>query len=66
MGQVRTVQVHRLLAKDTVDEHMRRVLAQKSELFDESVRKSQAKRPTKRLGFMVPVWSLDHLNSLPC
>lgn len=43
MGQVRTVQVHRLLAKDTVDEHMRRVLAQKSELFDEYARKSQAK-----------------------
>lgn len=43
MGQVRTVQVHRLLAKGTVDEHMRRVLAQKSELFDEYARKSQAK-----------------------
>lgn len=43
MGQVRTVQVHRLLAKDTVDEHMRRVLAQKSELFDEYARKSRAK-----------------------
>nr|WP_296779102.1 DEAD/DEAH box helicase [Rhodococcus sp. (in: high G+C Gram-positive bacteria)] len=43
MGQVRTVQVHRLLAKDTVDEHMRRVLAKKSELFDEYARKSQAK-----------------------
>ncbi|OZE96548.1 DEAD/DEAH box helicase [Rhodococcoides fascians] len=43
MGQVRTVQVHRLLAKDTVDEHMRRVLAHKSELFDEYARKSQAK-----------------------
>lgn len=43
MGQVRTVQVHRLLAKDTVDEHIRRVLVQKSELFDEYARKSQAK-----------------------
>jgi SNF2 family DNA or RNA helicase len=43
MGQVRTVQVHRLLAKDTVDEHMRRVLERKSELFDEYARKSQAK-----------------------
>lgn len=43
MGQVRTVQVHRLLAKDTVDEHMRRILEQKSQLFDEYARKSQSK-----------------------
>lgn len=43
MGQVRTVQVHRLLARDTVDDHMRRVLAQKTALFDEYARKSQAK-----------------------
>ncbi|MBY6414102.1 DEAD/DEAH box helicase [Rhodococcus sp. BP-252] len=47
MGQVRTVQVHRLLAKDTVDDRMREVLAQKSALFDEYARKSQAKEKNR-------------------
>lgn len=37
------MQVHRLLAKNTVDEHTRRVLERKFELFDEYARKSQAK-----------------------
>ncbi|MGW6694914.1 DEAD/DEAH box helicase [Rhodococcus sp. NPDC054953] len=43
MGQIRTVQVHRLLAKDSVDELMRSVLAKKSDLFDEYARRSHAK-----------------------
>ncbi|MGW5075805.1 DEAD/DEAH box helicase [Rhodococcus sp. NPDC004095] len=43
MGQVRTVQVHRLLAKESVDELMRSVLAKKSDLFDEYARRSHAK-----------------------
>jgi SNF2 family DNA or RNA helicase len=43
MGQVRTVQVHRLLAKDSVDERMREVLKGKSELFDEYARRSTTK-----------------------
>ncbi|KXF57180.1 hypothetical protein AXA44_30825 [Rhodococcus sp. SC4] len=43
MGQVRTVQVHRLLAKDSIDELMRRTLAHKSELFDAYARRSHAK-----------------------
>lgn len=43
MGQVRTVQVHRLLAKDSVDELMRAVLARKSDLFDEYARRSHVK-----------------------
>ncbi|MBY6540035.1 DEAD/DEAH box helicase [Rhodococcus sp. BP-349] len=43
MGQVRTVQVHRLLAKESVDERMREVQDKKSQLFDEYARRSQAK-----------------------
>ncbi|WP_148302235.1 DEAD/DEAH box helicase [Tomitella biformata] len=43
MGQVRTVQVHRVLAKDSVDELMRETLARKSGLFDEYARRSHAK-----------------------
>lgn len=43
MGQIRTVQVHRLLAKGSVDELMRSVLAKKSDLFDEYARRSEAK-----------------------
>lgn len=40
MGQVRTVQVHRLLAADSVDQRMLEILAQKSRLFDEYARRS--------------------------
>ncbi|WP_149359697.1 DEAD/DEAH box helicase [Lolliginicoccus suaedae] len=40
MGQARTVQVHRLLAKDTVDEHIRAVQEHKRVLFDEFARAS--------------------------
>jgi SNF2 family DNA or RNA helicase len=40
MGQVRTVEVHRLLSEDSVDELMVAALADKSALFAEYVRKS--------------------------
>ncbi|MEV6284028.1 DEAD/DEAH box helicase [Kribbella sp. NPDC051770] len=43
MGQIRTVQVHRLLAKDTVDERLRDLQAHKRDLFDEYARQSEAK-----------------------
>ncbi|WP_148262436.1 DEAD/DEAH box helicase [Hoyosella subflava] len=48
MGQVRAVQVHRLLAKDTVDDHMRQIVARKRELFDEYARKSASKEADAR------------------
>ena len=40
MGQVRPVEVHRLLTEDSVDERMVEVLAHKSALFADYVRKS--------------------------
>lgn len=43
MGQVRKVQVHRLLAKESVDERVRELQQVKSGLFDEFARKSDAK-----------------------
>ncbi|TQM85275.1 helicase-like protein [Saccharothrix saharensis] len=43
MGQVHTVQVHRLLAKDSIDERIREVVEHKKLLFDEFARKSEAK-----------------------
>ncbi|MGH3902695.1 MAG: DEAD/DEAH box helicase, partial [Pseudonocardiaceae bacterium] len=43
MGQIRTVQVHRLLAKGSVDERMREIQENKTLLFDEFARKSDAK-----------------------
>ncbi|QSE86818.1 hypothetical protein [Rhodococcus koreensis] len=42
MGQVRSVQVHRL-AKDSIEELMRKTLAHKSDLFDAYARRSHAK-----------------------
>ncbi|MGH3630835.1 MAG: DEAD/DEAH box helicase, partial [Sciscionella sp.] len=48
MGQVRTVQVHRLLAKGTVDDRMREILEHKRLLFDEFARKSDAKEADRR------------------
>ena len=42
MGQVRTVQVHRLLAKDSVDERMREIQENKTLLFDAFARRSEA------------------------
>jgi SNF2 family DNA or RNA helicase len=43
MGQVRPVEVHRLLAEDSVDQRMLEILATKSRLFDEYVRRSELK-----------------------
>ena len=43
MGQVRSVDVHRLLAEDTVDQCMLEILATKAVLFDEYVRRSELK-----------------------
>lgn len=43
MGQLRTVQVHRILAKDSIDELMRKLVLSKSALFDEYARESHAK-----------------------
>ena len=41
MGQARPVEVHRLLAQDSVDECMLETLGRKAALFDEYVRKSE-------------------------
>jgi SNF2 family DNA or RNA helicase len=43
MGQARPVDVHRLLAEDSVDQRMLEILATKAALFDEYVRKSALK-----------------------
>jgi hypothetical protein len=43
MGQVRRVQVHRLLAQDSVDQRMLEILRDKRALFDEYVRRSALK-----------------------
>jgi SNF2 family DNA or RNA helicase len=43
MGQIRRVQVHRLLAKDGVDERIREVQEHKQLLFDHYARQSDAK-----------------------
>ena len=43
MGQVRPVDVHRLLAEDTVDQRMLEILSAKAVLFDEYVRPSELK-----------------------
>ena len=43
MGQARPVDVHRLLAEDSVDQRMLEILARKELLFDEYVRKSELK-----------------------
>lgn len=40
MGQVATVQVHRLLVSDSVDEHLMRMLESKRVLFDAFARRS--------------------------
>jgi hypothetical protein len=40
MGQLESVQVHRLLSEQGVDQRMREILARKSELFEEFARKS--------------------------
>lgn len=43
MGQVRTVDVHRLLSEDSVDQRMLEILATKAALFDEYARRSELK-----------------------
>lgn len=43
MGQVRPVQVHRLLTESSVDEHMKAILSRKSALFAEYAKKSAIK-----------------------
>ncbi|MFC4948362.1 DEAD/DEAH box helicase [Pseudonocardia sp. GCM10023141] len=48
MGQVRTVGVHRLLAKDGIDERIREIQQGKRLLFDEFARKSDAKDADSR------------------
>lgn len=48
MGQVRMVQVHRLLAKGSIDERIREIQQGKSLLFDEFARKSEAKEADSR------------------
>ena len=44
MGQVRTVQVHRLLIADSVDQRMLEILGSKAQLFDAYVRHSAIAR----------------------
>ncbi len=48
MGQVRTVQVHRLLAKDSVDERIMEIQQGKRLLFDHFARRSEAKETDAR------------------
>ncbi|NEE33036.1 SWF/SNF helicase family protein, partial [Streptomyces sp. SID7982] len=46
MGQVRTVQVHRLLATDSVDQRLVELLARKDRLFDAYARRSDLAETT--------------------
>jgi hypothetical protein len=46
MGQVRAVQVHRLLATDSVDQRMLDILENKSRLFDAYARRSDVAEAT--------------------
>ncbi|WP_326656313.1 DEAD/DEAH box helicase [Streptomyces sp. NBC_00385] len=46
MGQIRTVQVHRLLATDSVDQRMLDILARKERLFDAYARRSDVAETT--------------------
>lgn len=48
MGQIRTVQVHRLLAKGSVDERLREIQENKTLLFNEFARQSDAKDADRR------------------
>lgn len=41
MGQLESVQVHRLLSEEGVDQRIREILARKRELFEEFARKSE-------------------------
>lgn len=44
MGQADHVVVHRMLARNTVDEHLRETMRRKQELFDRHVQESSLKR----------------------
>jgi SNF2 family DNA or RNA helicase len=46
MGQIRTVQVHRLLATDSVDDRLLRILRNKQRLFDAFARRSDMAEAT--------------------
>ncbi|MET7913084.1 DEAD/DEAH box helicase [Streptomyces avermitilis] len=46
MGQIRTVQVHRLLATDSVDDRLLRILKNKDRLFDAYARRSDIAEAT--------------------
>ncbi|MYS35800.1 helicase-like protein [Streptomyces sp. KhCrAH-43] len=46
MGQIRTVQVHRLLAADSVDQRMLDIVARKERLFDAYARRSDVAETT--------------------
>jgi hypothetical protein len=48
MGQVRPVHVHRLLAKDSIDERIREIQEGKRLLFDAFARRSEAKDADSR------------------
>lgn len=56
MGQTRAVRVHRLIAKDSVDERMVEILAQKAALFDAFARESAIKEASDEA---VDIASLD-------
>jgi len=55
MGQTDTVLVHRMLARDTVDERMMAILAGKTELFEAYARESLVKRASEEA--METTWS---------
>lgn len=46
MGQIRTVQVHRLLTADSVDQRMLDIVARKERLFDAYARRSDVAETT--------------------
>ncbi len=49
MGQAKTVMVHRLLNDNTIDEHVRAILKEKSEIFDEYADESEITSVNKGL-----------------
>ena len=65
MGQVRTVQVHRLLANDSVDERIHEVQENKALLFAENARRSDAKEADAAPSTH-PVTGLQNWTTLPC
>ena len=63
MGQVRPVEVHRLLTEDSVDEHMRRVLNERRTLFDEFVRRSELRDVAPEAIDVTDDWSTQEVAS---